>query len=177
MRIAEQLDDVVQDDDFAVATYERYLLLVWRKRVTIAGASAARHAMTQLHARLPASPLAFITLVEAGCSLHVPGGVRDIVSTMLKEHNQALAAAAVAYERAGFMSAIARSVITAINLASAAAFRSEVCHTLAGAVAFTTHVLGDGPRARGLVDAIDGLRSQPRPSARSERPPACSSRP
>ncbi|HEX5659999.1 MAG TPA: hypothetical protein VFX59_22540 [Polyangiales bacterium] len=165
---AETLEHLEQDDDFAVATFDRYLLLVWRRRITAPGASAAQRALTRLYAQRPLATLGFITLVEDACSLSVAADVRDTIARMLKDHNYALGAAAVAYERAGFVSAIVRSVITAINVASRAVFPSQVNDRLEDAIAFTTSALSDGSpeRQRALLAALNQMRSREASPAR-----------
>jgi hypothetical protein len=164
---AETLDNLQQDDDFAVATVDRYLLLVWRKRVTASGAVAAERVLKRLYAQRPLATLGFVTLVEEGCSLSVDAEPRETVARMLREHNYALGAAVVAYERPGFVSAIVRSVITAINVASRAVFPSQVTDNIDDAVAFVTATLHDASlhRQRALVAALNQMRGhdlQPR---------------
>jgi hypothetical protein len=164
MNVVDQLEGLQQSEDFAVATLDRYVLLVWRRQITAAGARAARDAMTRLYEARPFSPLGFITLIEEGCSLNTSAEVREILAGMLRDHNYVLGATAVAYERPGFVSAIVRSVITAINVASRAVFRTDVSARLDLAVRFITHVLDDHSREKALFYALASMRRNSRPS-------------
>lgn len=157
-----RLEQVVQDSNFAAATLDQYVLLVWRKQITIEGAQAVSGAMSRLHIARAKQKLGFITLIEDGCSLGTSAEVRNVMSAMLKTHNNVLGAAAIAYEREGFWSAMARSVITAINVASRAAFPSDVSSDVHDAITFVTNELKDSSETRWqtLRAALDSLRGE-----------------
>ena len=156
-----KLEHYVQDNNFACATIDRYVLLVWRRQITVDGANACAMQLARLHTMHPHKKLGFLTLIEDPCSLSTSGEVRQIMSGALKKHSQHIGAAAIAYEMDGFWSAIARSVITAINVASRVAFPSEVFGDAQESISFVTRELRDASETRWqtLRAAMDAMRA------------------
>lgn len=155
-----KIEHLVQDPNFAVASLDHYVLLVWRRDVTVAGARAVAAALTRLHALKPKQKLGFITVITDTTVHSASSEVRQLMAATLKTHNLSIGAAAIAYELDGFWSAITRSVITAINIASRPAFPSEVSADVQDAIRFVTRELLDSSETRSqtLRAALDSMR-------------------
>lgn len=162
-----KIDHLIEDPNFAVATIDRYVLLVWRREVSVAGARAVAAALTRLHALKPKQKLGFITVITDTTVHSASSEVRQLMAATLRAHNLTIGAAAIVYELDGFWSAITRSVITAINIASRAAFPSEVFSDLQEAVQFVTRELRDSSETRWQVlrAGLDSMRGGVRAEA------------
>lgn len=155
-----RLENLIQDPDFAVATLDNYVLLVWRHEVTVAGGKALAEVFARMRTRKPQQKLGFITIITDTTVHSASSEVRQLVAQTLKTYDANIGAAAISYELGGFWSAITRSVITAINIASRASFPSEVYADEQEAIAFVTRELRDSSEVRWqlLRGALDVMR-------------------
>lgn len=136
MHTAQPIDS---DENFAVAVLPHYAILVWRREITDRGAVALRDAFEVLHAQ--SGRFGFLTVVRPECSVMTSADVRAAVSDLLRTHEHSIAAAAVAHEGTGFVSAVVRSIITAINIATNARFANEVFSDRSSAISWLTQRL------------------------------------
>lgn len=121
----ENLNYVADTPDFRVATLENYVILVWRKQVIAPGANATWHAFNKLR-RETDKKIGFLTLAEENAQLQTSPEVRQVISRILKDNDSHLGAAAVVFTGKGFRATFARSVVTAINIASTSSFPNRV---------------------------------------------------
>src|SRR5687767_15509489 len=96
------LEHLVQDPSFAVASLDHYVLLVWRREVSVAGALAVDDALRRVRALRPGIRLGFITLIEDQCAPRAPAELRQQMTATLKTHGHTIGAASIIYELEGF---------------------------------------------------------------------------
>jgi hypothetical protein len=93
-------------------------LLVWRTATSVEGVLAIEKVFSRMQKELAPASLGFLTVALPDMDLRVGNPVRTELARLLKAYGPSIGAAAVAYEGSGFKATIARSVITAISLAS-----------------------------------------------------------
>jgi hypothetical protein len=148
--------------DYAVGTLDNHVVLFWRRKAVHEGALRARKAFLEITRERPESKIGFLTVVDARCEISASGDVRDEVAETLRVYQRQLGAAAVAFEGVGFRISVARSVITAINLASRTRFPNSVFSETHGAAAWVHRQMAavDGAVSiERLLSAVEQLRA------------------
>jgi hypothetical protein len=113
--------------EYSLNTIGEILILIWTGSPTVQGVGACSAMLTSLRRELSPKKVGFLTIIEptAGQGT-LPAPVRNALGQMLKEHENALQAAAIVFEGSGFRATVVRSVVTAIQMASQLKFRSSV---------------------------------------------------
>jgi hypothetical protein len=159
--VSNALQIVGNSPECAVGTLEQYVLLLWRRKVVLPGAGLARQAFIDVQQSRPGEKFAFLTVVEAQCDLSTPSEVRKEFAKLLSSHQDQLAGAAIVFEDQGFRMTVVRSIITAINMASRARFRSSVFDNVRTA-AYWLDALDTRPSWKlgfdRIVTAVDQMR-------------------
>lgn len=116
-------------------------ILLWRHAFTLPGVESVAAAVQDLKRKYRGQKLGFLTVIEPELEMHVTADVRTALTAFLESVDQDLAAAAVVYEAHGFQATIARSIVTAIDLAARSSFAHrvfadmhEALHWMAGKV-------------------------------------------
>lgn len=117
---------VEHHDDHIVFVMRSYVVLIWKQQITMKGVLALARGLSQLKHERPDVKYGFLTVIRQDCKLITSSEVREALASLLKTHESVIGGAAIAYEGGGFVSAIVRSVITAINLASRSSFANAV---------------------------------------------------
>jgi hypothetical protein len=159
--VSGELCLIGKSPDYAVGILENHVVLYWRLRAIHEGAVRARKAFLEITRVRPTSKIGFLTVVDARCEIAAPPDVRDEMAETLQVYQRQLGAAAVAFEGVGFRISVARSVITAINLASRTRFPNSVFADTRSAAGWVhrqmVRVEGAVPAER-LLDAVEQLR-------------------
>lgn len=117
-------------EDCAVGLIDGGVLLVWRTRVVPRGVRWLARALSECAKAGPGTRCLFHTVILPDCQLTTSTEVRDELADLLKRREHQISAAAITYEAEGFRGTLARSIITAINLASGSRFPARVFSTL-----------------------------------------------
>jgi hypothetical protein len=131
------------DDSFAVALVASYIVLIWRRDITLRGVAALRRAFDHVRLHRSHTKAGLLTIIRKDCKLVAEADVRGALAQLLKANERGIGGAAIAYEGNGFVSAVVRSVITAINLASGSHFANTVVGNSEEAVAWLVKTMQD----------------------------------
>jgi hypothetical protein len=142
------------DENFAVALVASYIVLIWRRQITLRGVAAARRAFDHLRLSRGQTKIGLLTVIRQECKLVADADVRSAFAELLKFNERNIGGAAIAYEGGGFVSAVVRSVITAINLASGSHFANTVVGSSEEAQTWLLKAMQDGSVLHG-----DALRN------------------
>lgn len=147
--------------EFAVTTVGSCVVLWWRTGVVMEGANAARQAFKRTVERYPSKKVTFLTLIEGKADIKTPGPVRRAIATLLSDYDRHIGAAAIVYEATGFEATVARSIITAINLASRGSFRNRVFSDTVAACTWLSTEQNDGTNLApaNLLRTVQELRA------------------
>lgn len=146
---------VEQHEDHLVIVMRSYVVLVWQQQITVKGVLALARGLSQLKHERPDTKYGFLTVIRRDCKLITSSEVRESLASLLKTHESTIGAASIAYEGGGFVSAIVRSVITAINLASRSSFANAVFPSSEEATLWLTKQLREADTQ--VAPAIIGL--------------------
>lgn len=113
--------------EFEVFTLENILVLIWKAPPIYDGVKACARATEILRLNHPSKKIGFLTYVEPRAQSGSPSEpVRNGLSSFLRANQQHIVASVVIYEGTGFRATIVRSVVTAIQVASALDFPAQV---------------------------------------------------
>lgn len=112
-------------------TYSAFLagpvaVLIWHDCISVEGVDCVRRVFAALRREHSVRGFGFLTIIEEEADITTSAQVRQQLSALLAEHEPWLRAASIAYQGKGFKATIARSAITAINMASRARFPNRV---------------------------------------------------
>jgi hypothetical protein len=127
---------------FSAFARGRLAVLIWHEHIVEAAIPPLREVFEQLRRAHGAAGFGFLTIIEKDTDIHTPAEVREGLSQLLAEYAPSLRAAAIAYEATGFKATIARSAITAINIASRARFPNRVFQRTDAALEWLVEYVG-----------------------------------
>jgi hypothetical protein len=113
--------------EYSVCTLGNVVVLTWKGPPSVEGVKSCSLAFSALRRESRAPQIGFLTIIEhvAGQgTMHAP--VRSALGQMLKENEEIIRAAAIAFEGTGFRATVVRSVVTAIQMATRLKFHSSV---------------------------------------------------
>lgn len=151
------------DAEFALATFENYLLADWRAEITLAAIAHWGRVLQELRGALPGRPLGLLSFLEASCQLPVATLSTDAFSDVLRRHAEAVKGIAVIYPREGFWGAGARSQMTAVMTENKTEIPYVMFPTLEPGAAWLVEAIGDVTQGRAsmLQRHVELLRAAP----------------
>jgi hypothetical protein len=117
-------------------------LLVWRTSTSMEGVRAIEEVFSRLQKVLAPASFGFLTVALPDVDVRVESRVRTELARLLKAYGPSIGGAAIAYEGSGFKATIARSVVTAISLASQNEFPYRVFASVDPAMQWLATKLG-----------------------------------
>ena len=143
-----KLDLVSKRKEYAVCTFDSIVILVWTGLPSVEGVASCATAFGRLRAARPGERLGFYTLIsEEAQGGTLPEPVRVALGKVLKENENYIGSAVIAYEGKGFRATVVRSVITAIHMATRLKFPASVHSNRRAAVLRMLQELGAETRA------------------------------
>jgi len=163
----DQLDGKLQVLGFApecaVALLERYVIVIWRSALTVAGVHWARKAFIHLRRSRPDGGLGLLMLAENDCDVSADAGVRSELASLISTYGERIAGFAVAYEGSGLRLTMLRGMVTSVGIVSRTRVVTEVFSSAASAATWLhTRARGgeDLVQPAHLLQATNRLRSR-----------------
>jgi hypothetical protein len=162
---SEATPDTIQrvhsDAIYAVATWNRFVLTVWRREMTAPGVAMMSRAIVQTIQNHPGQRVGLVTLIEEECAFSSSGPAFESGVDLLKRFGTSLAGSAIAYGREGFWNATVRGRVTSTFNESKTEVPYVLRPTLAEACAWLREQAPDLPNVptAALVRAVEQLRS------------------
>lgn len=131
------------DQDYALGTFEHYLLAVWRTEISLPSAAHWGRVLQELRSALPGTALGVLSVMEDTCRVPVATAATDTFADVLRRTGDALKGIAVVYGREGFWGAGARSQMTTVLTESKAEVPYSMFAALEPAAAWLVDMLAD----------------------------------
>jgi hypothetical protein len=156
---------VTQCQDYALASWNEIVAVVWRHETTVDAVRNMQSAVTELARSYPKG-IGMLTVIAAGAPL--PGSAaRKALADLLSTGSVYIRCSAVIMEGSGFRAATVRSVVTGLTMMSKHDFPHRICDVEGAAQLFAQMLPGITGRALDadtLRSAINELRRQMLPS-------------
>lgn len=156
----ESIQTLHSDAMYAVATWSRFVLVVWRREMTAPGMAMASRAIAQVIQSHPGQRIGVVTFLEEDCAFASSGPAFEGGGEVLKRFGSALAGAAFAYGREGFWNATLRGRVTSTFNESKTEIPYVLRPTLVEACTWLREQAPDLPNVGipALVGAVEQLR-------------------
>jgi hypothetical protein len=157
----EGIHVVHSDAIYGVATWGRFVLVVWRREMTAPGVAMAGRAITQVTQSHPGQRVGVVVLIETDCAFAGSATAFEAGVDALKRYGSSLAATAMAYDREGFWTATLRGRVQSSFAESKTAVPYILRPTLTEACTWLKETAPDLPPVAvpALVRAVESLRS------------------
>ncbi len=119
--------------EFSVFDFETTLVLMWHERISLEGVRRCIRTAENMKGR---TPICFLTVIGKDTPIDTPREARKELARFLKNWEEQISAAAIAYEATGFKATALRSIVTAINLTARTTFPNKVFQSLDEAAAW-----------------------------------------
>jgi hypothetical protein len=102
----------------AVSILDRYVIIVWRRELALAGVAWARKAFIHLRRAKPDGSIGVFMLANEACDVSANPQLRSELSSLLTTYGERIGGMAVAYEGAALRLSMLRGIVTAISMTS-----------------------------------------------------------
>lgn len=149
----------VLQDNHCVATWHRFLIVIFRHDTTVEAINDVRHALEKLEST--EKSVALLTIIEPNAP-PPSSDVRDAMAAMLAEFGRVIKYSAVAFEGSGFRAAVVRGVVTGLTLLARMPYPHKVFAGVDDAAQWMINnvasLLGWRETVTQLTDAVAELR-------------------
>jgi hypothetical protein len=146
------------EPNHCVATWRRFVVIIWRHDTTHDGVSDLRRALTATASK--SEQIALVTIVEPNAP-PPPSEVRDALARLLGEFGRTIRFSAVAFEGSGFRAAMVRGVVTGLTLLARMPYPHKVFAGVDESSRWLTanlHGIGWRETQAELIEAVAELR-------------------
>jgi hypothetical protein len=148
------------DPIYVVATWNRHVLVVWRREISVPGVAHWSRSMAELKQQNPGRRINVLVYVEPACQFGASPVTFAACVDALKRFEDVVAATAIVYDREGFWNAAMRGRVTAIHNESKTELPYSMHQTLAQAIEWLRENGADDLQGhpQALSDAVEALR-------------------
>jgi hypothetical protein len=148
------------DPIYVVATWNRHVLVVWRREISVPGVAHWSRGMADLKQQNPGQRVNVLVYIEPECQFTGSPVTFAACVEALKRFEDVVAATAMVYDREGFWSAAMRGRVTSIHSESKTELPYSMHQTLAQAIAWLSeHGAHDlKGHAQALTRVVEALR-------------------